>query len=265
MLHRICPSPASKLTSRSILRPWWYTSVSKVIRCSSSVTIREAWERVGGGDTVHQCHTEEWHSHTQKCALHRAVPDQLQKGSSSGSFNPRCQVDSWALSGVPELHGLAAAHPGCPHIIWSEFWIPWAFLGDLLPSTPEESLRKRGETQILRITFPALPSSDATAICLPSSSFLSFSIQVNTFTPLTYNTSVGACESDTGDPGPMHAFVTHFSHPHGCKHLWFIHFTVTLVVWLYNKSSILGGLNLSCLGWPSGHGDTLYISPDTHV
>lgn len=33
----------AELTSRSILRPWWYTSVSKVIRCSSSVTIKEAY------------------------------------------------------------------------------------------------------------------------------------------------------------------------------------------------------------------------------
>lgn len=158
--------------------------------------------------------------------LHQAIPDQLKQGS-SGGFNPRCHVDSWALSGVPELQDPAAAHPGCPRIIWNDFWIPWAFWGGLIPSIPEEeSLRKRGETQILRITFPALPLSDATAICLPGSSFLSFSIQFTAFTPLTYNMSVGACESDTGDPGPMHAFVAHSSHPQGCKHLWFIHFTV---------------------------------------
>lgn len=31
-----------QLTSRSIFNPWWYTSVSKVMRCSSSVTISEA-------------------------------------------------------------------------------------------------------------------------------------------------------------------------------------------------------------------------------
>lgn len=64
------------------------------------------------------------------------------------------------------------------------------------------------------------------------------------------------------------SLVIHFSHPHGCVHLWFIHFHTVLcsTVWLHYKSVIYASAYLGCNeGLELACCDILYMSPGANM
>lgn len=117
------------LTSRSIFKPWWYTSVSNVIKWSSSVTISDAWKIEIGQHMVHKKNDIFFRALKMWCYKLEArsmLPSDILPTCDAMGFILKLSISKWK-----RIHYNVSTHNlnSCPINVWARtvahLWPAW--------------------------------------------------------------------------------------------------------------------------------------------